>query len=465
MSALDFFAAPRHADTDKLAATQAYPRATASGLPRRQMGDKDPSPFGYTFSGGGGFFDADPTPFDPSQSLLTDAENQSIADFFTNTDPFHLADPHAFAPALDAKDCIDGFHNWSDFITPATVHGVSTTIPDQSHLHNSFFHENQYAQPSLPAHHLGNTHDDLQAASTLFRNSQSSYNDNRTHSFHGHPSPRRHASVNGAAATDQNGKPLVVTQHGLLSEQLAAVIPHHSEEGTLDAQLAAQWAARNAQQLVETQYTDLRRPTLKRSYTFGTDESFNNSGSLSTPHAQEPDASAQHLLRIMQHSQSFIHDSGTNGAGMGHIEHARCSPPNLKSEEPSEEASSEEDEDEQPAKRRRKSKASKDVLQKGKATAKNRKASTIEDSGKKKRATAAQKLQRENLTEEQKRSNHILSEQKRRNLIKRGFEDLNELVPELRTGGQSRSGALTEAANFLEKLIEDNKTFQQLACG
>jgi hypothetical protein len=74
-------------------------------------------------------------------------------------------------------------------------------------------------------------------------------------------------------------------------------------------------------------------------------------------------------------------------------------------------------------------------------------------------------LQRENLTEAQKRSNHILSEQKRRNLIKRGFDDLHDLVPEIRNGGQSKSGILTETANFLEKIIEDNKTFQKLAGG
>lgn len=45
---------------------------------------------------------------------------------------------------------------------------------------------------------------------------------------------------------------------------------------------------------------------------------------------------------------------------------------------------------------------------------------------------AAAKATRENLTEEQKRENHIKSEQKRRTLIREGFEDLGELVPGLR---------------------------------
>lgn len=66
------------------------------------------------------------------------------------------------------------------------------------------------------------------------------------------------------------------------------------------------------------------------------------------------------------------------------------------------------------------------------------------------------KAQRENLSEEQKRSNHIQSEQKRRNLIKQGFEDLNKLVPELRSGGFSKSNMLVETAKFMKRLTEEN---------
>ncbi|KAF2723974.1 hypothetical protein K431DRAFT_194513, partial [Polychaeton citri CBS 116435] len=43
---------------------------------------------------------------------------------------------------------------------------------------------------------------------------------------------------------------------------------------------------------------------------------------------------------------------------------------------------------------------------------------------------------RQNLTEDQKRANHIQSEQKRRNIIKQGYDDLNGLVPSL-AGGKS----------------------------
>ncbi|KAF3911539.1 hypothetical protein ABW20_dc0109271 [Dactylellina cionopaga] len=67
---------------------------------------------------------------------------------------------------------------------------------------------------------------------------------------------------------------------------------------------------------------------------------------------------------------------------------------------------------------------------------------------------------RENLSEAQKRENHIQSEQKRRNLIREGFDDLCNLVPELRGGGYSKSAILIHAANFLEHIEEGNKTLQ-----
>jgi hypothetical protein len=77
---------------------------------------------------------------------------------------------------------------------------------------------------------------------------------------------------------------------------------------------------------------------------------------------------------------------------------------------------------------------------------------------------AMTKQGRENLTEEQKRTNHILSEQKRRNLIKQGFDDLCSLVPELNGGGFSKSTMLIQAADWLEDLLRGNEQLKaQLA--
>ena len=79
-------------------------------------------------------------------------------------------------------------------------------------------------------------------------------------------------------------------------------------------------------------------------------------------------------------------------------------------------------------------------------------------SGKKRRGTInGVKQPRENLSEEQKRENHIRSEQKRRTLIKEGFDDLCELVPALRGGGFSKSTMLTIAAEWLVELLQGNE--------
>ncbi|KAF4767486.1 hypothetical protein HAV15_009919 [Penicillium sp. str.  len=89
---------------------------------------------------------------------------------------------------------------------------------------------------------------------------------------------------------------------------------------------------------------------------------------------------------------------------------------------------------------------------------KGRRAST--DMSRKARLQPGSKAARENLTEEQKRTNHILSEQKRRNLIRQGFEDLCTLVPALRGGGFSKSAMLTGAADWLEDLLHGNDILQ-----
>lgn len=89
---------------------------------------------------------------------------------------------------------------------------------------------------------------------------------------------------------------------------------------------------------------------------------------------------------------------------------------------------------------------------------------TSTDTSRKRRLSSTAKPVRENLTEEQKRTNHILSEQKRRNLIRQGFDDLCSLVPGLRGGGFSKSAMLTQAADWLEDLLHGNELLQsQLA--
>lgn len=80
-----------------------------------------------------------------------------------------------------------------------------------------------------------------------------------------------------------------------------------------------------------------------------------------------------------------------------------------------------------------------------------------------KSAANAAKQARENLTDAQKRENHIRSEQKRRGAIKEGFDDLGEITPNLKGGGYSKSTMLSIAGEWLEKILGGNEELEKLA--
>ncbi|RDA90175.1 hypothetical protein CP533_1019 [Ophiocordyceps camponoti-saundersi (nom. inval.)] len=80
----------------------------------------------------------------------------------------------------------------------------------------------------------------------------------------------------------------------------------------------------------------------------------------------------------------------------------------------------------------------------------------------KQNAKGTGKGQRENLTEDQKRENHIRSEKKRRSHIKAGFQSLTNMVPGLKGGVFSKSRTLTVAAEWLEELTAGNQELRDL---
>ena len=65
---------------------------------------------------------------------------------------------------------------------------------------------------------------------------------------------------------------------------------------------------------------------------------------------------------------------------------------------------------------------------------------------------------RAHLTEQQKRQNHINSEQKRRQAIREGFDRLTELVPGLEGQARSESIVLKKSVDFIRQSVEDRKT-------
>ncbi|KAI1296305.1 hypothetical protein F5Y03DRAFT_294890 [Xylaria venustula] len=81
-----------------------------------------------------------------------------------------------------------------------------------------------------------------------------------------------------------------------------------------------------------------------------------------------------------------------------------------------------------------------------------------EPTGKRRKsAPSTAKLPRENLTDAQKRENHIKSEQKRRQAIKEGFADLSFIIPALQNGGYSKASILSQTGDWVEELINGNQ--------
>lgn len=406
-------------------------------------------------------------------------EAQQLDSFFSHANPFGSETaPSAFSFPSETPELLDNFSGWPA-VPPATIHNISTTIPDQTMLHG--FHSDQHFAPDRQNTHFASTADDLQAASTLYAQahipqSLPTYQPNgRSHSFHGVASAGTHSQGYGTNGMS-HGLPLVptsATPNGLVHEQLAALLPHHDVPGSVDASITTQLANSTARAAHEAELRERARPSLKRSYTYGTDSSFNESGFQPSSKQESEELVTKRLLRELHHAQPLARPAAvcTNGNIMQSPNgHGRIAPPagdsDSNDEAASDESSADDDEDKRTRKRRKRPQPAMNGKRKsvsGAISSKNRKMS-LDDRAKKPRrkSMAGSKPQRENLTEEQKRSNHILSEQKRRNLIKRGFDDLHDLVPEIRNGGLSKSGVLTEAANFLQQLIDDNKRYAAL---
>ncbi|KAF9120116.1 hypothetical protein BGW39_011653 [Mortierella sp. 14UC] len=78
-------------------------------------------------------------------------------------------------------------------------------------------------------------------------------------------------------------------------------------------------------------------------------------------------------------------------------------------------------------------------------------------------ATTKRKPYKELLTEEEKRANHIASEQKRRNTIRNGFKDMTDIIPDLKDVNSSKSTILFKAVDFIKHLENRNRMLQEKA--
>ncbi|CAO3648199.1 unnamed protein product [Cunninghamella echinulata] len=68
---------------------------------------------------------------------------------------------------------------------------------------------------------------------------------------------------------------------------------------------------------------------------------------------------------------------------------------------------------------------------------------------------------RELLTEDEKRANHIASEQKRRNTIRNGFKEMTEIIPTLKNINNSKSTILFKAVEYIRHLDKRNRGLRE----
>jgi len=65
--------------------------------------------------------------------------------------------------------------------------------------------------------------------------------------------------------------------------------------------------------------------------------------------------------------------------------------------------------------------------------------------------------ERPRLTEQEKKSNHIASEQKRRMAIREGFDRLTEIVPGLEGQGRSESVVLRKSVDHMREVLQERQ--------
>lgn len=209
---------------------------------------------------------------------------------------------------------------------------------------------------------------------------------------------------------------------------------------------------------------------------WGSDVSFGSNNF--TPRSEKETSQALEQERLTYMGCLEVNKSAATTRPSSPVLHALKSPLKLKTREPVLGAVKEDPD--APARKRRKSKANNDYASDDSASHKagsgilrKRNPSEAMDSpppsdgqsnGKRRKSSgkgAASKSARENLSEEQKRENHIKSEQKRRTLIKQGFIDMEALVPGMKGGGFSKATMLTMATEWLETMMRGNEQLKE----
>ncbi|KAI9804763.1 MAG: hypothetical protein M1825_001131 [Sarcosagium campestre] len=457
-------------------------------------------PFGYSFDNmANGFpYPSPPAPA-PGPSLLDDSESNMLGDFFDRVSSATFDDPGYYYDKTIQQGG-DMMFGWNDELPP-TFHGTTTSLPQpatpSSHTNHSqdIRHDrrNGHMNMSPAPHPAGPTEDVLTAANTLLQNVPGQVVGGP------HTGPE-----NGSYSSRTFPRNFVQTPHGEhpLSRHPSQSYPNYRND--LQRQASGQVRQRSSpNDAVDTYFHEMMyggpaghppAQHVRQAHAhkpvdvvrWGSDVSFLDNGYVAPSDQETEEDVTKHLIQKMnymvpqpgavmttrtlsprtresQHQQRRPTVRGVSGEVYDGLELDNDRRPRKRRRSQSREQQEDEEEEDDGTDRMGRIRKKKSISTlKGKGGQVRKAPSSDASLHRRKSRSESQKPIRENLTEEQKRSNHILSEQKRRNLIKQGFDDLCELVPDLKGGGYSKSAMLVQAADWLEELLRGNDTLRTI---
>lgn len=207
---------------------------------------------------------------------------------------------------------------------------------------------------------------------------------------------------------------------------------------------------------------------------YGTDQNFNNKNRPFVPHSEKDSTEALHQERLRYLNAMTLPNSADTTRPPSPVFNNDELPFNLKTRAPppikveangdgakkwrKSKRDEDDDDDDEPQ-----SAVSKASVRKRKQKGEVANSPSAEGAGSGKRRKSSAAVKRENLTENQKRENHINSEKKRRKVIQVGFENLSHIVPAIKGGNPSKSAMLEATVAWLQDLLDGNEALKAQA--
>ena len=396
----------------------------------------------------------------PGPALLDDNESNMLDNFFTTMNSNHLTNDFWLRDQQNSNKSIEPYNfQWSDELPP-TFEGSTTSLSQPAFPHNNLEKHNL----GMASNNTNTSSDILAAASMLYQNG--------LHGTGFGSALGQQQQFPSHCLPDMNGSSFGFNPHSKhpLSGPHTASKPGESPRARLPT------GFHTSEMLFDTHkpIPDERQASAKvRTLHWGSDISFMDQGYIAPPEQPNMEEQTKGLLNNLEclepqsstantrapspeYTAGGLDTRGT-GPGAGGPSGSRNGYQDMM------------EEDLQPKKKQRTIIKEEDDNSDGESPRPRSRKSKgprrgSNDTYRKSKSQQNSKAVKENLTEEQKRSNHILSEQKRRNLIREGFDDLCSLVPGLRGGGFSKSAMLTQAADWLDDTLRGNEILKgQLA--